>query len=43
MNEDVQLGRNYLLGTVVDVVNALLVAAGHNLRLILSWLRPPKA
>jgi IS5 family transposase len=34
-----RLGRNYLLGAVGDAINALLVAAGHNLRLILNWLR----
>ena len=33
------LGRNHLLGSAGDAINALLVAAGHNLRLILNWLR----
>ena len=27
------------LGAAGDAMNALLVAAGHNLRLILNWLR----
>ena len=39
MKADGRLGRNYLLGTAGDATNALLVAAGHNLRLILTWLR----
>src|ERR671911_84306 len=39
MKADGRLGRNYLLGTAGDAMNALLVAAGHNLRLILNWLR----
>jgi IS5 family transposase len=39
MKADRRLGRNYLLGTAGDAMNALLVAAGHNLRLILNWLR----
>jgi IS5 family transposase len=39
MKADGRLGRNYLLGTAGDAMNALLVAAGHNLRLILYWLR----
>ena len=34
-----RLGRNYLLGHPGDAVNALLCAAGHNLRLILNRLR----
>lgn len=34
-----RLGRNHLLGAVGDAMNALLVGAGHNLRLILNWLR----
>lgn len=33
------LGRNYLKGTVGDKINALMVAAGYNFRLILKWLR----
>ena len=39
MKEDGRLGRNHLLGAAGDAMNALLVAAGHNLRLILNWLR----
>ena len=35
---DGRLGRNYLLGTDGDKINALLAAAGHNLRLILTRL-----
>jgi IS5 family transposase len=33
------LGCNHLLGAAGDAMNALLVAAGHNLWLILNWLR----
>ena len=36
---DGRLGRNYLLGHDGDKINALLAAAGHNLRLILNKLR----
>ncbi len=36
---DGRLGRNYLLGHEGDRINALLAAAGHNLRLILNKLR----
>ncbi len=36
---DGRLGRNYLLGHDGDKINALLAAAGHNLRLILKKLR----
>jgi transposase, IS5 family len=39
MKEDGRLGRNHLLGATGDAMNALLVAAGYNLRLILNWLR----
>ena len=35
---DGRLGRNYLLGTAGDKINALLAAAGHNLRLVLARL-----
>lgn len=38
MKTDGRLDRNFLLGHVGDVINALLVAAGHNLRLILAKL-----
>lgn len=33
------LGRNYLKGRHGDQANAVLVATGHNLRLVLRWLR----
>jgi transposase, IS5 family len=36
MKQDGRLGRNHLLGAAGDAMNALLVAAGHNLRLILN-------
>ncbi len=39
MKNDGRLDRNYLKGTAGDVMNALLVGAGHNLRLILRKLR----
>src|SRR6185437_14710053 len=39
MKTDGSLNRNYLLGTAGDAINALLVAAAHNLRLILARLR----
>jgi IS5 family transposase len=39
MKQDGRLGRNHLLGVAGDAMDALLVAAGHNLRLILNWLR----
>ena len=39
MKSDGRLDRNYLLGRAGDAINALLVAAGHNLRLILAHLR----
>ena len=39
MKADGRLGRDHLLGAAGDAINALLVAAGHNLRLILNWLR----
>ncbi|MBS7743741.1 MAG: transposase [Chelatococcus sp.] len=39
MKADGRLGRNHLLGAAGDAINALLVVAGHNLRLILNWLR----
>jgi transposase, IS5 family len=38
MKADGRLGCNHLLGAAGDAVNALLVGAGHNLRLILNWL-----
>jgi transposase, IS5 family len=39
MKSDGRLGRNHLLGIAGDAINALLAAAGHNLRLILNHLR----
>jgi IS5 family transposase len=36
MEADGRLGRNYLLGVAGDAMNPLLVAAGHNLRLLLN-------
>ena len=39
MKEDGRLDCNYLKGTTGDAMNALLVGAGHNLRLILRTLR----
>ena len=32
------LGRNLLLGTAGDAINAVLAGAGHNLRLLRRWL-----
>lgn len=43
MKTDGRLDRNFLLGHVGDTINALLVAAGHNLRLILAKLAPWRA
>ena len=39
MKNEGKLGRNYLKGQIGDVINALLVGVGHNLRLILSFIR----
>lgn len=39
MKSEGKLGRNYLKGAIGDIFNALLVAIGHNLRLILNHLR----
>ena len=33
------LGRCFLKGREGDAINVVLTAAGHNLRLILAWLR----
>ena len=38
MKSDGHLGRNFLLGTEGDATNAILAAAGHNLRLLRAWL-----
>lgn len=32
------LERNHLAGANGDAINAILVAAGHNLRLLVAWL-----
>jgi IS5 family transposase len=39
MKADGRLGRNHLLGAAGHAINPLLVAAGHNMRLVLNWLR----
>jgi IS5 family transposase len=39
MKAEGHLGRCYLKGTDGDAVNAILTAVGHNLRLVLAWLR----
>ena len=39
MKADGHLGRCYLKGTAGDAANAILTAIGHNLRLVLAWLR----
>lgn len=39
MKADGRLDRNHLLGADGDAINAILAAAGHNLRLILNHLR----
>ena len=38
MKAEGHLGRCYLKGRLGDAVNAVLTAAGHNLRLVLRWL-----
>jgi transposase, IS5 family len=38
MKADGHLDRNFLLGAAGDAINAVLCAAGHNLRLLLRWL-----
>ena len=38
MKTDGRLDRNFLLGQAGDAINALLAAAGHNLRLVLTTL-----
>ena len=38
MKSDGHLGRNFLRGTEGDTANAILAAAGHNLRLLRAWL-----
>jgi IS5 family transposase len=39
MKTDGHLGRCYLKGRDGDAANVILSAVGHNLRLILAWLR----
>ena len=39
MKTDGHLGRCYLKGREGDAANAVLTAVGHNLRLVLAWLR----
>ena len=39
MKADGHLGRCYLKGTAGDAANAILTAIGHNLQLVLAWLR----
>ena len=39
LKADGRLDRNYLKGKDGDRTNAILTGAGHNLRLILAWLR----
>jgi IS5 family transposase len=39
MKTDGRLGRNFLKGRVGDKINAILVGAGYNYRLVLKWLR----
>jgi transposase, IS5 family len=39
MKTDGHLGRCYLKGAAGDAINVILSAVGHNLRLVLAWLR----
>jgi transposase, IS5 family len=39
MKAEGHLGRCYLKGTDGDAANAILTAVGHNLRLVLAWLK----
>ena len=39
MKTDGHLGRCYLKGRDGDAANVILTAVGHNLRLVLAWLR----
>jgi transposase, IS5 family len=39
MKAEGHLGRCYLKGIVGDAANVILTAVGHNLRLVLAWLR----
>ena len=42
LKADGLLERNHLKGAEGDLVNALLCAVGHNLRLLLAWFNPPR-
>jgi transposase, IS5 family len=35
-----RLGRNHLIGSAGDAINAVLAAVGYNFRLLLKWLAP---
>jgi IS5 family transposase len=39
MKTDGHLGRCHLKGRQGDAANVILTAVGHNLRLVLAWLR----
>jgi IS5 family transposase len=39
LKDDGHLERNHLRGPDGDAINAILCAAGHNLRLLARWLR----
>ncbi len=39
LKTDGRLGRNFLKGRDGDRINAILVGAGYNYRLVLKWLR----
>lgn len=39
MKADGKLERHWLRGAHGDAINTILVAAGHNIRLLLAWLR----
>jgi IS5 family transposase len=39
LKEDGHLDRNHLAGTEGDAINAILCAAGHNMRLLARWIR----
>ena len=39
LKSDGLLERNHLRGASGDAINVILAAAGHNLRLLLAWLK----
>lgn len=39
VKEDGHLERNHLAGPEGDAINAILCAAGHNMRLLAAWIR----